>query len=316
MDIRDPRLFVMRVSLAASVVMLVGKLLAYYLTHSVALLSDAAESVVHGVATGLATSSLSFSAKPADANHPYGHGRIAYFSAGFEGALVLVASFAVIYSGISGLFHEPQLEHLGVGLAISGGLALINLALGWSLVHVGNKHNSLILIANGKHVFSDMWTTVAAISGLTLVMATGCIWLDPLVAILIGSYIMLTGASLIRKSFAGLMDELDSQTLKKLVGGLQGAVDRGHIVDFHQLRCRKINDQIWIDVHVLVPGNLSTTDAHDRVTQVETSLHELFPNTQVVVTSHIEPADHESAHPGGHDGISDPLEPTHQTRSS
>ncbi len=313
MKIRDPRVFVMRVSLAASVLMLVGKLSAYYLTHSVAVLSDAAESVVHGIATGLAAFSLSFSSKPADDNHPYGHGRIAYFSAGFEGALVLVASFTVIYSGITGLLHEPVLNNLGVGLAISGGLTLVNLALGWSLVHVGNKYNSLILVANGRHVFSDMWTTVAAIVGLTLVMYTGQTWLDPVIAIFIGGYIMMTGASLIRKSFAGLMDELDPQTLEILTGGLRDAVERELITEFHQLRCRKINNQIWIDVHVLVPGKLSTMEAHGRVTLVETSLEALFPKYQVIVTSHIEPDDHEAVHPGGHDEISDPMESTHHT---
>ncbi len=311
MKVRDPRVFVMRVSLFASVVMLVGKLWAYYLTHSVVVLSDAAESVVHGVATGLATFSLSYSSKPADANHPYGHGRIAYFSAGFEGALVLVASFAVIFSGINGLLHEPQLKHLNVGLAISAGLAAINLGLGWSLVHVGNKYNSLILVANGEHVFSDMWTTVAAIVGLSLVMLTGQTWLDPAIAILLGGYIMMTGLSLIRKSFAGLMDELDPQTLEILTGGLRQAVERNLISEFHQLRCRKINNQIWIDVHVLVPGELSTLEAHGRVTQVETSLEELFPKYIVIVTSHVEPDDHEAVHPGGHDEISDTIESAH-----
>lgn len=304
---RDARKVVMIVSLLASVVMLVGKVTAYAITHSTAILADAAESVVHGVATGLAVFSLWFAARPADANHPYGHGRIAYFSAGFEGALVLLASIAVIYSGVLGLINGPQLRHLGVGLTIAGGLALVNLVLGLALIRIGKKHNSLIVSANGKHVLSDMWTTAAAIVGVGLVMITGVTWLDPVTAILIGGYIMITGASLVRKSIAGLMDELDPQLSQRLVDGLKLAVREGHIVDYHQLRCRKINDELWIDVHLLVPGELTTFEAHSRVSRVEASLLGLFPRERVHITSHIEPHDHENAHPGGHVEVGDPL---------
>lgn len=297
----------MIVSLLASMVMLVGKITAYTITHSTALLADAAESVVHGVATGLAVFSLWFAARPADANHPYGHGRIAYFSAGFEGALVLLASLVVIYSGVAGLIYGPQLRQLGLGLTIAGGLALVNLVLGLALIRIGKKYNSLIVSANGKHVLSDMWTTAAAIVGVGLVMITGVAWLDPVTAILIGGYIMVTGASLVRKSIAGLMDELDPQLSQRLIDGLQAAVREGHIVDYHQLRCRMINDELWIDVHLLVPGELATFEAHNRVSHVEASLLGLFPRERVHITSHIEPHDHENAHPGGHVDVGDPL---------
>jgi len=304
---RDPRKIVMLVSLLASGVMLAGKLTAYFLTHSAALFSDAAESVVHGAATALATYSLWYAAKPADSGHPYGHGRIAYFSAGFEGALVFIAAVTVVYSGVYGLIHGPELRNLGIGLGIAAALAVINCALGLTLVRIGRKQNALILVANGKHVLSDAWTTGGAILGVGLVMLTGKQWLDPLAAIAIGFYIMLTGVSLIRQSYAGLMDQVRPELSQRLIGGLNETVRAGLISDFHQLRCRQINDELWVDVHVLVPGELPTFEAHERVTRAERSVSGLFPDERIHITAHIEPADHYVAHPGGHTDLDDPL---------
>lgn len=304
---RDPGKIAISVSLLASIVMLVGKLTAYYLTHSTAILSDAAESVVHGAATGLAAFSYWYAARPADTGHPYGHGRIAYFSAGFEGALVLAASVAVMCSGIVGLIRGPQLQHLGAGLVIAGVLAAINLALGLTLVRIGRKHNALILIANGKHVLSDMWTTVAAMAGVGLVMLTGITWLDPLAALIIGGIIMASGISLARRSYAGLMDEVDPDVSQRLIEHLEQRVREGEIAGFHQLRHRCVNNEFWIDVHVLVPGDVPIVDAHDRITALEGSICNLFPSEKVHITSHIEPAEHGAAHPDGHEGLSDPL---------
>ncbi|MGB0714781.1 MAG: cation diffusion facilitator family transporter, partial [Phycisphaerae bacterium] len=181
---RDARKTVMRISLAASALMLSGKSVAYFLTNSTAILSDALESIVHGFATGFAALSLWYAAQPADENHPYGHGRIAYFSAGFEGSLVMMASLSIMYSGVSAFIHGVELDRIGYGLGITGLLACINLVLGYSLIRVGKAHNELILIANGRHVLSDMWTSIAAIVGLVLVVVTGWTWLDPLTALL------------------------------------------------------------------------------------------------------------------------------------
>ena len=303
----DPGKIAITVSLLASIVMLAGKLTAYFLTRSTAIWSDAAESVVHGAATGLAAFSYAYAARPADADHPYGHGRIAYFSAGFEGALVFAASLAVIYSGITGFIHGPQLQHLNAGLAIAGLLALFNLVLGVTLVRIGRKHNKLILIANGKHVLSDMWTTVAAIAGLGLVTLTDATWLDPLAALIIGGIIMASGISLVRGSYAGLMDTVDPDVSQRLIEHLQMQVREGTIAGFHQLRHRRVNNEYWIDVHLLVPGEIPTVAAHDRVTALEESIGKLFPNDKVHITSHIEPAEHGTAHPDGHEGLSDPL---------
>ena len=290
----------MMVSLAVSVLMLTGKLTAYGITHSAAMLADAAESVVHGVATAFAAFSLWYAAKPADDCHPYGHGRIVYFSTGFEGALVLAASIAVVYSGFEGLIIGTQLKRLGLGLIIAGALALINLILGIALISIGKRHNALVLIANGQHVLSDFWTTAGAILGVSLVKITGIQWFDPVAAIALGMWIMFSGISLIRQSFSGLMDSVEPAQSQQLAEHLRQQVRDGRIADFHQLRSRLVNDEVWIDVHMLLPGDLPLAQAHARVTEVEESMRSKFSAATVHIATHIEPADHDAAHPGGH----------------
>jgi cation diffusion facilitator family transporter len=290
----------MRISLLASVLMLAGKLTAYLLTNSAAMFADAAESVVHGVATGFAAFSLWYASRPADTSHPYGHGRIVYFSTGFEGALVLAASVAVMRSGVLGLIYTPQLSRLGLGLTIAGGLAGLNLILGLALIRTGRRHNALVLVANGKHVLSDFWTTAAAIVGLLLVKLTGRIWLDPVAALLIGAWIMWTGIGLLRQAVSGLMDRVDPQLAARLDAELAEAVRSGRIADYHEVRCRRLNDEVHIETHVLLPGDTPLQEAHHRATQVENRLRALLPGQRVHVVTHIEPLAHDAAHPLGH----------------
>ena len=294
-------------SVAVSALMLTGKITAFWLTRSAAILADAAESVVHTAATGLAAFSLWFAAKRPDVTHPYGHGRVAYFSIGFEGALIFCASLGILWSGVHGLLFGVPLRNLGLGMGIASGLAVLNLALGLALIKIGKHQNAIILVSNGKHVLSDVWTTVAAVLGVGLVILTGVHWLDPVTAMAIGFYVMATGVALLRKSLAGLMDELDPELAQQIIVQLQEQVQKNRIVDFHQLRCRRINDEVWIEVHLLVPGDLTTTDAHSAVTRVEEAIQSKFPPGKTHITSHIEPSDHEKAHPGGHADLRDPL---------
>ncbi|MBI4718000.1 MAG: cation transporter [Planctomycetes bacterium] len=306
----------MTISLSSSFVILAGKLTAYALTHSAALFSDAAESVVHLAATGFATYSLWYASRPADAKHPYGHGRIAYLSAGFEGALVFAAALTVIYSGITALIRGPELQRLETGLVLAGAVAVVNLGVGLMLILIGRRHHAFILVANGKHVLTDVWTTAAAIVGLTLVVTTGLQWIDSVAAIVLGTVILGSGASLIRRALAGLMDEVDEALSQRFAEVLGQAVREGLIHDFHHLRCRQANDQIWLDVHLLVPGELQTVEAHARATKVEQRLESAFSGQRVWVTSHVEPADHVGAHPQGHPGMNDPLQPARQTAAA
>ncbi len=300
MPLVDARHLVMGTSLAVSFLMLAGKLTAYFLTGSAAILADASESVVHLVATTFAAFSLWYAAKPADKNHPYGHGRIAFFSAGFEGALVFTASLAVIGSGIVELIRGPELHRIGVGLAITGVLALINLMLGFALIKTGRRHRSLVLIANGQHVLTDVYTTAAAIVGLVLVLLTGQQFLDPLAAILIGLLIMLGGYTLLRSAIAGLMDEINPALRIRIDEALSHGAEAALIGDFHEVCARQINDEIWLEMHVLVKGTTSVLEAHAAVTQFEDSLRQAFPDYRLRINSHIEPLDHERAHPKGH----------------
>lgn len=297
---RDPRKLAMLVSLFASAIMLTGKMIAALATGSVALFADAAESVVHGLATAMAAFSLWYADRPADSGHRYGHGRIVYFSAGFEGALVCAAGVAIIVGGVHGLITGAKPHDLAFGLGIASVLAVINLVLGLTLVRIGRRHNAFVLVANGKHVLSDMLTTAAAIAGVGLVMITDIAWLDPITALGIGGFILYTGAGIVREAVGGLMDRVEPEVVASLETEMQRHRENGQIAGFHQLRCRKVNDELWVDVHLLLPGDMTMHDAHARATRLERSLRELPLPEKLRITSHIEPADHEAAHPGGH----------------
>ncbi len=300
-----------RVSLVVSILLMIGKLLAFSITGSSALLADAAESVVHVVATVFVAFSVWYAAQPADERHPYGHGRIVYLSVGAEGMLVLTASVAVFFSGYHSLVHGPNLHRLGTGFGIAALVGIINLALALYIHRIGVRHDSVALIANSKHIMSDVLTTLAAGIGIGLVLITGRDWLDPVTAFVIGGMILVNGISLVRRSIAGLMDELDPELAARVVTSLDAAIQQGTIVGYHRLRCRALNDEIWIDAHIQVPDHLTIVQAHDRATQIESTIRNLFAPKPVEVTTHVEPADHESAHPTGHEPPDDAL-PSHK----
>lgn len=299
---------VMGASLAAAVLMLFGKLGAYFITGSSAILSDAAESVIHGFATGIAAISMWYTLRPASRSHPYGFGKLAYFSAGFEGALILSAAVAIYVTSIAALIRGPVLEKLDWGLLITGGLAMVNLALGSALVLVGKKHNDIILIANGKHVLTDMWTSVLVVVGVGIVWLTDIVWLDPVTAIFAATNITVSAGGLMKRAFKGLIDEADPKHTEIIINHLRQASENGAISGFHQLRHRHSHNNIWVELHMLLPGDLPIADGHARVTDVEKAICDLFPGYNVQVTTHIEPASHDQAHPEGHAGIKAPFD--------
>lgn len=296
--------------LLVAVLMLGGKLTAFFITGSTAILSDAAESVVHLVATSYAAFSMWYAQLPASKRHPYGHGKIAFFSAGFEGALILTAALFIVYEGVTALIVGPELRQLGVGILITAGLGIVNLILGLSLVWVGKRKNALILIANGKHTLTDMWTSLAVVGGVSVVWATiqmgrPLLWLDPAVAILAGVNIMITAGVLIYRSCRGLLDEADPANTRLILNALEEARVQGRILGFHHLRHRQTDNTMWVEVHMLVPGDTSTSDAHRRVTQIENTIVGLFPECHVHVTTHVEPDRHDADHPEGHPDLMD-----------
>lgn len=304
---RDPKTLAMAASLGIAVLMLVGKLTAYFLTGSKAIFSDAAESIVHIAATAVAAASLWYAAKPADEEHLYGHGKVAYFSAGFEGAFILAAALAILWESVQALIMGPELQRLGIGIVITGSLGLVNLGLGWTLVAVGRKHRSVVLEANGKHVLTDMWTSFAVVAGVTVVWITGIAWLDPIIAMAAGLHILFSAGGLMRRSFHGLLDGADPEVTEAVLGVLERAVEHEEIASFHHLRHRESNDETFVEAHLLVSGRLPTVEAHARATRIEEAIRAAIDSTRVHVITHIEPADHESAHPGGHALEADPL---------
>jgi cation diffusion facilitator family transporter len=301
---RDFQRPVMAASLIVALVMLGGKSFAYFLTGSSAIFSDAMESVVHLFATGFAAFSLWYAVQPADTEHPYGHGKIAYFSSGFEGGLILLAAVTIIYSAVLDLIRGPEVQQLGIGLAITGGLALINLVLGLSLIHVGRQHDSIVVESNGQHVLTDMWTSLGVLVGIGLVQWTGQVWLDPVTAIFVATNIIWTGINLIRRSVSGLMETADPVELAALHSVLDHAVSGGEAVGWHELRYRRVNRQVWVEYHLLFPDDLKVSEAHHRGHQVDSAVREIFPGSEVVVTAHFEPGSaHDSAHPHGHESL-------------
>lgn len=306
---RDPRKAVMVASLLVALLMLAGKITAYVITGSAAIYSDAAESVIHLLATGFAAFSLWYAVRPPDAGHPYGHGKIAYVASGFEGALIFVAAGSILYSATQALILGPELRKLGSGLLIIAGLMLVNLLLGAALVRTGKRHNSLVLVSNGKHVLTDMWTSLGVLVGVALVWLTDVLWLDPVVAILLALNIAWTGIRLMKQAMEGLMERVDEEASQTILTELDAAVARGLIDGYHQVRHRRVNDQVWVEYHVQFGGNISLAEAHDRAHRVEDTLKALFPKDEVTVTAHLEPEAHEEAHPEGHREPVDPLLP-------
>ncbi len=294
-------------SLLVAVLMLGGKITAYVITGSAAIYSDAAESVIHLLATGFAAFSLWYAVRPADAGHPYGHGKIAYVASGFEGALIFVAAGSILYSAVQALILGPELRKLGSGLLIIAALTLVNLLLGWTLVRTGRRHNSLVLVSNGQHVLTDMWTSLGVLVGVALVWLTDLLWLDPVVAILLALNIAWTGVKLMRQAMEGLMERVDDHASQAILTVLETAVARQLVDGFHQLRHRRVNDQVWVEYHVQFRGNISLAEAHERAHRVEEDLMALFPQDEVIVTAHLEPEAHDDAHPEGHREPVDPL---------
>lgn len=302
------RQWAMKLSLLVALLMLVGKSIAAYLTGSAAIFSDALESVIHLVATAFVAFSLWYASTPPDTEHPYGHGKIAYFASGFEGSMILFAGLSILYTAGRDLMLGPSVQRLGLGLIITLGLAIINGGLGWYLIRAGRRQNSIVLTSNGQHVLTDMWTSMGVVGGVALVWWTGYAWLDPVVAIGVALNILWTAGRLMRRSARGLMDRADTRASRIILETLEEAVADGWIEGFHQVRHRRLDDQIWIEYHLFFSGDLSVEEAHRRAHHVEDAVDALFPEDRVHVTAHLEPSEHEAAHPEGHVEPEDPLD--------
>jgi len=274
-------------ALAVSLMLLGLKFLTYHITNSAAVLSDALESIVNVVGGGFALMSIRTAAKPPDLDHPYGHGKIEYFSAGFEGALIIGAAAGIFYSGIQHLLHPRPLPNLETGLLILAGATVVNLVLGSFLVRVGRSTDSTALIADGKHIMTDVYSSAAVIAGLVLVYLTGWLRIDGAVACLVGINIVVTGVQLVKQSFKRLMDASDPELLDR-IARLLTQEKRPNWLDIHKLRAWRAGTMVHIDLHLVLPEDLLLSDAHHEARILETMLLDEF-NGNAGILVHMDP---------------------------
>ncbi|HEY2784419.1 MAG TPA: cation diffusion facilitator family transporter [Fimbriiglobus sp.] len=281
-DLRGPILL----SIAAAVITIALKFVAYALTGSVGFFSDALESVVNLIAALTAAMSLWYAARPPDPSHTFGHEKIEYFSSGLEGLLIVFAGLGTVWYAVDRLIHPKPLESLGVGLVISVVATGVNFFAAIVLLRVGKKYGSIILEADGHHLMSDVWTTVGVVGGLTLVWLTGFVPLDATVAIFVSLNILRTGYRLIRRSFDGLMDHaLPAEEQARIRALFRAALPPG--TDFHAVRTRQAGRRKFAELHLLVPGQMSVHTAHELTHTVESQVKSEMP--ELVITIHLEP---------------------------
>ncbi len=266
-----------------AVLLFLIKIIAFFLTRSVAILTDALESTVNVIAGFVGLYSLYIAGKPKDTDHPYGHGKAEFLSAAVEGTMIIVAGFIIIYEAIDNFIDPHDLQKLDWGILLVAITAIINYGVGFISLRNGKKNNSLALIASGKHLQSDAYSTLGLVVGLAFIYFTGKIWLDSVVAILFAFIIIYTGYKILRSSIAGIMDEADSELLKKLIA-LLNSNRRENWVDLHNLRVIKYGGQLHVDCHLTIPWYLNISEGHQEIDSL-TSLvkHELGDSVEFFV---------------------------------
>lgn len=288
----------MLLSLAAAISTIVLKSVAAMVTGSVGLLSDALESGVNLVAAVVALWALRLSARPPDVTHQFGHGKAEYLAAATEGALILVAAVAIIWTSVGRLIDPVPLDQPGVGVLISSLASVINLVVGIALLRAGRRHRSLVLVADGKHLLTDVVTSAGVLVGVLLVAVTGWDRLDPIIALLVGANVLVTGYGLVRRSVSGMLDAaLPAADLAAIREVLDRYRSEG--VDFHALRTRESGRQRFVYVHVLVPDDWTVKHGHDVTEQFKDDLALVLPD--VITFTHMEPRDDPASY--GHDQL-------------
>jgi cation diffusion facilitator family transporter len=266
---------VQKVITIVAVLLFTVKIFAWYLTGSVAILTDALESTVNIISAFVGYYSLYISSRPKDENHPYGHGKAEFLSAAFEGLLILVAGLIIIYDAIINLRHPHVLQSLDKGIYLVAATAILNFAIGFWAIKTGKRNNTLALIATGKHLYTDTWSTVGIIGGLILISVTGLVWLDSIVALCFALIIIYTGLKIIRTSLSGIMDEADEALLKEVIEYLNKN-KRDNWIDLHNLRIIKYGSVLHMDCHLTVPWYLNVNEAHAEVDALSNMIREKY----------------------------------------
>ncbi len=285
---KKKELFYIQLSLAISVIICAAKFAAWYFTHSLVILSDALESIINVVASAFAWYSIYLSNKPRDTEHPYGHGKVEFFSIGFEGAMILIAGFGIIIQAVLFFINPSSLHQIQIGLwfTVAGGLA--NFILGYFLLHNGKKLNNLTLTGNGKHILSDSYTSLGVLIALILILITGYNWIDPVASILSAAIIIYTGFRLVRKSIRGLMDEVDMKVVDELVSILKE--NRMPVwIDMHNMRVQRFGNFYHVDCHVTLPYYLSLEEVHEQIKRIDELVNQNFKNGTIEFFIHTDP---------------------------
>ena len=275
-------------SIGAALLTIGLKTVAYLITGSVGLLSDAVESLVNLIGGIMALAMLTVAARPADEDHAYGHGKAEYFSSGLEGGLILVAAVSIAIAAGMRLITPKPLHEVGFGLAVSVAASVVNLVVALVIMRAGRKHNSITLEANARHLLTDVWTSVGVLAGVGLVVWTGWLWLDPVVALLVAANIIWTGVSIVRRSIGGLMDaSISADDLASVRKVFESYESSG--VKFHALRTRQSGSKRFISVHVLVPGDWTVHRGHELLERIEADVRNTL--SESVVFTHLESLD-------------------------
>jgi cation diffusion facilitator family transporter len=261
-----------------AIILFAIKMVAYFLTRSVSILTDALESTVNVAAGFIGLYSLFIASKPSDQNHPYGHGKAEFLSAAIEGTLIAVAGIVIIYKAIANLIAPQPIQKLDYGILLIAITALINFVIGVVSIQRGKKNNSLALIASGRHLQSDTLSTIGIIAGLIVIYYTKFLWLDGAIAIFFALIIIYTGYRILRKSVAGIMDEADISLLEKVITVLN-TNRRENWVDLHNLRVIKYGGRLHLDSHLTVPWYLNVQEAHVEIEELSKLVREQFSNS-------------------------------------
>jgi cation diffusion facilitator family transporter len=267
----------MQIVFVVGLFLTIGKFTAYFLTGSNAILSDALESIINVFAGGIATYGVRFAAQPKDEDHPYGHGKIEFLSAGAEGGLIFLAGLYIIYKAILSFFETPEFENWGAGIILIAAAGLANFVMGYKLVKEGKKHHSALLVADGRHLLTDTVTSVGVLLGLALVYITGYKWLDSVTAIICALYILYTGYKLIQEATTTLLDRADYAKLKELVA-LFSSNRREKWIDIHNLRTQKYGNDLHVDCHITLPWYDTLDESHKEVDYLRDMVQENMVN--------------------------------------
>ncbi|WP_449388701.1 cation diffusion facilitator family transporter [Chryseobacterium lineare] len=249
---------------AFGIILFIGKIVAWKLTNSDAVFSDAMESIVNVISAFMGLYSLYLAAKPRDEDHPYGHGKVEFVTSGIEGALIAIAGLMIMYEGVHSLIIGKVLNKLDLGIWIIAATAIINYLLGYISIKKGKAENSLVLISSGKHLQSDTFTTLGVVVSLIVVYFTKIYWLDSFVALGFGGYIIVVGYKIVRKSLSGIMDEQDPELLNQIIRVLEEN-RRTEWIDVHNMKIQQFGAHLHIDAHITLPWYYSLRDAHNEM---------------------------------------------------